>query len=116
MIVPSQLQVLATEAALPRPGAPLAQLPRRRRRPRSNADVVIRLARPRDAGAIRDLEALDSRVLGDGQRLVAEHDGIAVAAISVADATVAADPFECTINSVALLRMRARQLRMAGAP
>ena len=77
---------------------------------------MIRFARPRDAGAIRDLEALDSRVLGDGPRLVAEHDGIVVAAISVADDKVAADPFECTINSVALLRVRARQLRTARAP
>jgi len=116
MIVPSQLQILATDAAAPKHGAPRARLPRRPRRPRSSADVVIRFARPRDAGAIRDLEALDSRVLGDGQRLVAEHDGIVVAAISVADGKVAADPFECTINSVALLRVRARQLRMARVP
>src|SRR3954462_14033368 len=101
MIVPSQLQVLATEAALPRPGAPLARLPRRRRRPRSNADVVIRIARPRYSAALRDLEGLDSRVLGDGTRLVAELDGIPVAAISVGDGVVAADPFECTMNAVA---------------
>src|SRR4051795_2907324 len=114
MIVPSQLQILATDAAVPKHGAPRARLPRRRRRPRSSADVVIRFARPRDAGAIRDLEALDthvlgdgpapgggiralgalaSHVLGDGPRLVAEHDGIVVAAISVADDKVAADPF-----------------------
>src|SRR5690242_7764261 len=106
MIVPSQLQVLATETTHTPKGAPLARLPRRRR-PGSNADVVIRRARPRDAGAIRDLEALDSRVLGDGTRLVAEHDGIVVAAISVADGTVAADPFESTANSAALLRVRA---------
>src|SRR3954447_16147196 len=116
MIVPSQLQVLATEVTQYRDGAPLARLPRRRRRPRSSADVVIRFARPRDAGAIRDLEALDSRLLGDGQRLVAENEGMVVAAISVGDGRVAADPFECTIDSVALLRVRARQLGMAPTP
>src|SRR3954470_21816962 len=115
MIVPSQLQVLATEPTLRRDGAPRARLPRRRR-PRSNAEVVIRIARPRDAGAIRDLEALDNRVLGDGLRLVAEHDGVVVAAIDAADGTVVADPFESTANSVALLRVRARQLRMEGTP
>ena len=116
MIVPSQLQVLATEPTPRRTGAPLARLPRRRRRPRSNAEVVIRIARPRDAGAIRDLETLDSRTLGEGLRLVAEHDGIVVAAIDAADGTVVADPFEPTTNSVALLRVRARQLRIDGTP
>ena len=116
MIVPSQLQVLATEVVAPKAGAPMARLPRRRRRPRRNAEVVIRFARARDDEAIRDLEALDSRRLGDGPKLVAEHDGVLVAAISVAEGTVAADPFECTINAVALLRLRARQLRMAATP
>ena len=116
MIVPSQLQVLATEKTRPRTAAPLARLPRRRRRGHRNAEVTIRFARPRDASAIRDLEALDSRVLGDGTKLVAECDGVIVAAISVPEGTVAADPFECTINAVALLRLRARQLRMAATP
>ena len=116
MIVSSQLQVLAREAQHKRPeGAPLVRLPRRRRI-RSNADVVIRFARPRDAGAIRDLEALDSRRLADGPRLVAELDGQIVAAISVADGVVAADPFVCTVNATTLLRVRARQLRIAGTP
>ena len=115
MIVPSQLQVLATETPAPRARPPFARR-RRRRRPHSTADVVIRAARPRDASAIRDLEALDGRVLAEGPRLVAEVDDVLLAAISVADGTVAADPFECTINAVALLRLRARQLRTATTP
>src|SRR4051812_25751566 len=112
MIVPSQLQLLATRPTPRRDEAPLARLPRRPRRPRSNAEVVIRFARSRDAGAIGALEALDSRKLSDDVRLVAELDGVVVAAISPADDTVVADPFECTRNAVALLRVRARQLRM----
>ena len=116
MIVPSQIQVLASEAQREsRPGAPLARLPRRKR-VRSDADVVIRFARPRDAGAIRDLEALDSRTLAEGARLVAEVDGTLVAAISVADGVVAADPFVRTVNAVALLRVRARQVRVGRTP
>lgn len=110
MIVPSQLQVLATEAQSPRSQTRFA----RRRRPRRTADVAIRIARPRDAAALRDLEALDGRVLPDGTRLVAAVDDVVIAAISVGDGTVVADPFECTINAVALLRVRARQLRSTG--
>jgi hypothetical protein len=34
-----------------------------------------------------------------------------IAAISVGDGVVVADPFECTMHAVALLRVRARQLR-----
>jgi hypothetical protein len=113
MIVPSQLQVLAAEAQRA-PSSPVPPRFRRRKRIRSNADVVIRLARRGDAGAIRDLEALDGRVLADGPRLVAEMDDKVVAALSVADGVVAADPFVCTVNAVALLRLRARQLRIAG--
>jgi len=114
MISPSQLQVLATEAAPPRRAAPLVRLPRKRRRVRSDADVVIRFARPRDHGALRDLEALDGRTLPEGARLVAELDGVVVAAIDVGEGTVVADPFVCTANAVALLRVRARQLRKTG--
>ena len=117
MIVPSQLQVLASEAQ--RAPKDVAQVPprfRRRRRIHSNADVVIRFARRHDAAAIRDLEALDGRTLADGARLVAELDDAVVAAISVTDGVVAADPFQCTVNAVALLRLRARQLRIAGTP
>jgi hypothetical protein len=115
MIVPSQLQVLATESVTGGPVTPPFAR-RRRRRPRSSADVVIRVARHRDAAAIRDLEAMDGRILADDTRLVAEVDDVVVAAISVGDGVVVADPFECTMNAVALLRVRARQLRGTQAP
>lgn len=42
--------------------------------------------------------------------LLAERDGVPVAALSVADGRVAADPFEPTAEGVALLRLRAAQL------
>lgn len=116
MINPSQLQVLASQMQVPATAAPMVRLPRRARSAPAIADVVIRHARSRDARSIRDLEALDSHALGEGERLVAEVDGLVVAAIAVADDTVAADPFEHTANVSALLRIRARQLRAAATP
>lgn len=114
MIAPSQLQVLASEHHYPDP-APMRRLPRRHRR-HSGDELSIRLATGRDAGAVRELEQLDGRTLTDGSRLVAEVGGVPVAAISVADDTVVADPFEPTASVVDLLRLRARQLRTAGTP
>jgi len=112
MIAPSQLQVLATEHHFD--AVPMKRLPRRRRR---HGDAVeIRVATGRDAHAVRELEQLDGRTLTDGSRLVAEVGGVTVAAISVADDTVVADPFEPTSSIVDLLRLRARQLRIAGTP
>ena len=47
---------------------------------------------------------------------MATLDGIPVAALAVADDSVVADPFEMTQPVVDLLRIRARQLRIAGTP
>lgn len=117
MIAPSQLPAIALAITEPRrrSGAPLARLPRRRRPVAHPAgDVAIRAAGARDATTLRELEQLDGRALTDGTRLVAELDGVPVAAIAVADGTVVADPFERTAAVVDLLRVRARQLRIAG--
>jgi hypothetical protein len=114
MIVPSQLQVLVA-AERQHDAAPMKRMPRRRRRAHGDA-IEIRRATARDAGALRDLEALDGRSLTAGSRLVAELGGVPVAAIAVADDTVVADPFEHTAGVVDLLRVRARQLRIAGTP
>jgi hypothetical protein len=116
MIVPSQLQVLAVEAATPqrRPSAP--RPPRRRRQAAAASDVAIRMAGRRDACVVRMLEQLDGHPLSDGPRLLAELGGIPVAAIAVRDETVVADPFERTSAVVDLLRIRARQVRGAPAP
>lgn len=117
MIVPSQLEFLARQASeadfARRPVAPLP----RRRRPRNLAgDVEIRRAGRGDCGAVSQLEALESRVLPPGPTLVAELDGVLVAAISVADDTVVADPFVRTADIAALLRVRARQVRATARP
>ena len=112
MIAPSQLQVLTAQAQ--HDTVPMKRLPRRRRR--HGDALAIRFATARDAQVVRELEQLDGRSLTDGSRLVAEVGGVAVAAISVADDTVVADPFEPTASVVDLLRLRARQLRIAGTP
>ncbi|MEJ7785525.1 MAG: hypothetical protein WKF96_12030, partial [Solirubrobacteraceae bacterium] len=66
-----------------------------------------------DGALLRKLEELDGRHLPTGRRLVAELGGVPVAAIAVADDTVVADPFARTTAVVDLLRVRARQLRLA---
>ena len=112
MIVPSQLQVLTVQAARPSSPSPAR---RSRRRPGAAADVAIRLAGRRDACAIKTLELMEGRPLGEGPLLLAELGGVPVAAVAVADDTAVADPFEPTAGIVALLRMRAAQLRQPGA-
>ena len=111
MIVPSQLQVLTAAEQHP---APQHRIPRRRRH--HGEEISIRTATRRDEHALRDLEALDGRMLTPGSHLVAEVGGVPVAAIAVSDDTVVADPFEKTAGIVDLLRVRARQLRIAGTP
>jgi hypothetical protein len=116
MIAPSQLPYMTRSEPKVRPGAPMARLPRRRARVTAVSDVAIRLAGRRDAEAVRELEQLDGRALTDGAHLVATVDGVPVAVLAVADDTVVADPFEKTATVVDLLRVRARQLRIAGMP
>ena len=116
MIAPSQFPFLIHHDPQSRPSAPTQRVPRRRVRAGAAADVAIRLAGKDDLPAIRELEQLDSHSLTDGARLVATLDGIPVAALAVADDSVVADPFEMTQPVVDLLRVRARQLRIAGTP
>jgi hypothetical protein len=66
--------------------------------------------------AVHELEALEGRTLPAGEHLIAELGGVPVAAIALADGSVVADPFERTAAIVALLQVRARQLRIAGVP
>jgi hypothetical protein len=112
MIAPSPLTSLAATKDPPRLGAPVARRPRRRRID-PGADVAIRFAGSRDARALEQLEQLDGRSLTAGARLVAQLGGVTVAAITVADDTVVADPFARTSGVVDLLRVRARQMRIA---
>jgi hypothetical protein len=77
-----------------------------------------------DASAIRPATAADARALArvaalDSQRplaapvLLAEEGGVAVAAISVADGRVVADPFRPSAAAVAGLRAGVRALHAA---
>jgi hypothetical protein len=70
----------------------------------------LRWAGPTDDSLLRRLAQLDSIRPLQQPILLAECDGVAVAAMSVADGRVAADPFEPTAETVALLRLRAAQL------
>ncbi len=62
-----------------------------------------------DAGTVTRLEALDEVEPLAHPVLLAVADGRAVAALSVADGRVAADPFTRSEEAVAMLRLRAAQ-------
>jgi hypothetical protein len=72
--------------------------------------VTIRLAGPGDAGALARLAALDSQAVPMAPVLLAEVDGVLVAARSLWDATELADPFLPTAPLLDLLRARERSL------
>jgi hypothetical protein len=67
--------------------------------------VVIRAARGSDGAALEDLARMDSQRPLAGDVLVAEEDGVVVAAL--AGDRVIADPFRRTSDVIALLRLRA---------
>jgi hypothetical protein len=69
--------------------------------------VVIRPAQGiEDTVALRSLAELDSKKIADGPALLAEVDGEARAALSLADGRIVADPFHPTADLATLLRAR----------
>ena len=78
---------------------------------RDLASVAIRLVDADEDGALARVAARDSASLPAGPWLVAEVDGQALAALSVADGDLVADPFSRTAELRALLELRAMQLR-----
>jgi hypothetical protein len=70
-------------------------------------EVRIRLAYPDDQTVLRRLAALDSQEPLEGDVLIAELDGLAVAALSLPSGRVVADPFVHTPPVVDLLKVRA---------
>ena len=64
-----------------------------------------------DTAALRSLAERDSRPLPEGQVLGAEVEGRLLAAISLADGVVIADPFSPTGELRSLLELRAAQMR-----
>jgi hypothetical protein len=79
--------------------------------------ISVRLFAERDIDAIRRLAALDEQPVPIGGVLVAEQDDELVAAVPLDGGPALADPFKPTADIVALLQLRARQLREAsGVP
>ncbi len=70
--------------------------------------IVIRHATDADTRVLADLAILDSREPLRGPALIAEVDGVTLAALDLSDGSVAADPFAPTTELVELLRLHAR--------
>ena len=86
---------------------------RRRRSPKPTPqrDLTIRLAGPSDRALLRRLAELDSApVPAPGPALIAESGGEPIAALSIADGRVVADPFRRTAAAVEALHVRADSL------
>ena len=79
----------------------------------STDTIVIRRAGAADARTLTRLAALDSAPVPGLDSLIAERDGVAVAALDLADGRVVADPFERSIDLVEMLELRATRLRGA---
>jgi hypothetical protein len=71
---------------------------------------VIRMATDDDARVLRRLGEIDSQAPVAGRALIGEIDGTPVAALSLGDGRVTANPFRRTEHLVACLRMRAQAL------
>lgn len=79
------------------------------------SELTIRPVFGDDAVALERLAALDSSTVPDGGALlIACVDGVIVAALRIEDEAAIADPFHPTAEIVALLAVRARQLRGTG--
>jgi hypothetical protein len=92
--------------------------PRRHANPRGSRDaspftIELRLLGSDEAHVVRRLAALDDAPELEGQALVALIGGEAVAALSLEDRRVVANPFVRTSDAVSLLRLRAAQLPKA---
>ena len=79
-----------------------------------SAHVTVRLAEAHDDRALRRLAALDSAEMPAAPTLLAEVDGLAVAALPVRGGRAVADPFSRTTAMIAMLELRALQLRGDG--
>jgi hypothetical protein len=77
--------------------------------------LVIRLAVAADETQLRRLAHLDSARPLSGQSLLAEQGGSVVAALSLDDGAVIADPFVASADAAAMLRVRAAQLSKSTA-
>jgi hypothetical protein len=70
--------------------------------------IQLRLSECRDE--LERLASLSERPLHDGDWIVAELDGVPVAAVSVEDGTTVYDPFKPISQVVSLLELRRKQV------
>jgi hypothetical protein len=75
----------------------------------SSSSISLRRSVSSDAAALDRLAQLDSKHLPSGAHLVAERDGVLIAALAQPSGVVAADPFVPSADAVELLRQWARQ-------
>ena len=73
--------------------------------------ILLHFARPDDSGLVRRLAQLDDAKPLEGEILIAFVAGEAVAALSLTDGRVVANPFVATAHVVTLLRLRQEHLR-----
>lgn len=71
---------------------------------RTERTITIRETNTGDAESLRRLAELDSTSLSDGPYLLAERDGVPLAAIELSAGSVIADPFQPTADLVGLLQ------------
>lgn len=76
----------------------------------TESSITIRAATTADTAVLHRLAALDETATIFLPALIAEQDGHPVAALSLADGMVAADPFVRTTSIVELLELRAQRL------
>ncbi len=105
LVAKARRQELLDAAAKRRPHVPVAEP--------LWGPIVIRVATANDRTPLERLAALDSTERPTGTTLIAERLERPVAALSLSDGKVIADPFIATGDIVALLTLRAQQL---GAP
>jgi hypothetical protein len=77
----------------------------------STSTIVLQHAAAEHERALRDLSQLDSARVVTRPALMAVVDGRLVAAASLHDGRIVADPFTESAEAVALLRVRAAELR-----
>ena len=81
---------------------------------RREIQFTVRALHEADRPAIERLAGRDTATMPAGDALGAEINGELVAAISLTDGSVIADPFRPTTSAIELLRLRAEQLGVSG--
>jgi hypothetical protein len=82
-------------------------------RPPQPVRIAIQLRLSACRQELERLAALSERQLHDGDWIVADVDGVPVAAVSVDDGTTVYDPFRPTSQALSLLRLRRKQVLAA---